>query len=114
LREGRDVSRSSSPGLPEELDGDRAATAEGLVGDGEEEVGEGEGLDAKVGEAAHVEGEGVALVGRGADGPAMVEEVEAPGGVFLEAEGPCRVRPSGDGEGGRGEVGEVGGSAPAP
>ena len=53
-----------------------AAPAEGFVGDGEEVVGEGEGLGAEVGEGAQDEREGVSVVGAGADGLAVPEEVE--------------------------------------
>ncbi len=53
-------------------------------------MGEGEGLGAEVGEGAQVAGEGVApewdrAAGR-ADGVAVMEQMEAPVGVFLEAE----------------------------
>ena len=67
---------------------------EDLVGDGEEEVGEGEGLNAEGGEGAEGAedaGESVPSVDGGADGSAVPEEVGAPVGVLLEAERPCRA-----------------------
>jgi len=84
---------------------DDPAAAQDLVGYGEEELREGLGLDAEVGEGGEDEGELIALPGGLADGVAVVEEMEGALGVPEELE---PGGPVGEGEAGGGEVSEVG------
>ncbi len=97
----------SSPRLPEIVQPDHPGPPQDRRGDRGEELSEGEGLDAEVGEPREVVGEGGVLqLGcvDGGDGVAVEGEVEAVVGALDVAE---PARPFGDGKCGRGEVGEV-------